>query len=127
MCKNSVLVISNPKTSKKDEQAYVQTARNEILSSGKTLKDGEFKVDINLVDHNGHIDYQSKKGSHIKRIVFDLEGHRDEGKIISNIKRGLSRVNKAENPLFMRISTGDNLHGCKSISKLKHATSDFEN
>lgn len=121
------MVVSNSKTSKKDEQAYVQTTRNEILSSGKTLNDGEFKVDINFVDQNGHIDYQSKKGSHIKRIVFDLAGHRDEGKIIGNIKRGLSKINKAENPLFMRLSSSDNLHGCKSISKFKHTTYDFEN
>jgi hypothetical protein len=125
MCKNSIVVVSAQKASKKDEKNYIQTTRNEILSSNRTLKDGEFKIEVNFVDHNGHIDYQSKKGSHVKRIVFDLAGHREEGRIIGNIKRGIAKVNKVENPLLLRISTGENLHGCKTISKLKYATYDF--
>lgn len=125
MCKNSIVVVTTKKPSKKDDMAYVQQTRNEILSSGKSLKDGEFKIDVNFVDHNGHIDYQSKKGSHIKRIVFDLYGDRNEKEIIAKVKKGLDKVNKAENPLMLRISSGENLHGCKSISKFKHAIYDF--
>jgi len=119
MCKVCVTIISTPKISKKDEHSYVQETRKQILSSNKTLKDEKFKVDINFVDHNGHIDYQSKKGSHIKRIVFDLGGHRDEEKIINNVKKGLAKVNKEENPLLIRVGSGENLHGCKSVSSFK--------
>jgi hypothetical protein len=125
MCKNAIIVVSTPKTSKRDEKAYVQTVRNEILSSQRSKGGKEFKVEVNFVDHNGHIDYYSKKGSHIQRVVFDLRGHRSEEKIIKNIKRGLEKVNKAENPIFMRFDSGQDLHGCKSISNMKHATYDF--
>ncbi len=125
MCRNSVLVVTTKRPSKQDENTYAQEVKKEIFSSGKTLKDGEFKVEVSFIDHNGHIDYQSKKGSHIKRVVFDLGGFRDEGKTIANVKKGLAKVNKVENPLMLRISTGDNLHGCKSISKLKHVACDF--
>jgi len=127
MCKNCIVVVSTPKMSQKDTRDYIQMSKREILSSCKTLPNGEeFKVEINFVDKNGHIDYRSKKGSHIKRVVFDLEGHREEEKIIGNIKKGLSKVNKVENPLLMRVSTatGD-LHGCKNVSKMKHATCHF--
>jgi hypothetical protein len=125
MCKNSVIVVSTPKTSKRDEKAYAQTVKNEILSSQRSKGGKEFKVEINFVDHNGHIDYHSKKGSHIQRIVFDLGGHRNEDKIIKNIKRGLEKVNKANNPLYMRFDSGADQHGCKSISKMKYASYDF--
>lgn len=123
MCKNAIVVISTPKQSKKEEAAYAQSVKREILSSQKEEK--EFKVDVNFIDHNGHINYQSKKGGHMKRIIFDLGGHRNEDKIIKNIKRGLEKVNKANDPLYMRFDSGSDQHGCKSISKMKYASYDF--
>ena len=126
MCKNCVLVVSTPKLSKRDTMDYIQESKKEILSTGKTLPNGEeFKIDFAFIDRNGHVDYQSRKGCHIKRIVFDLAGHRDEGKIIGNIKKGLSRVNREENPFFMRVHAGDDSHGCKSIPKIKHSVCHF--
>lgn len=128
MCKNSVVVISSSKASKKDEQAYIQETRREILSSGKKIKDGELKVDINFIDHNGHIDYQSKKGSHIKKVVFDFSGHRDESKIIAHIKKGLSKVNKVPDPVYLRVANdGINHDGCVNILKIKHAVTHENN
>lgn len=126
MCKNAIIVVSTPKTSKRDEKTYVQSVRNEILGAQKEFHGNkEFKVDINFVDHNGHIDYQSKKGSHVKRVIFDLGGHRNEEKIIKNVKRGLEKVNKANDPLYMRFDSGADQHGCKSISKMKHSICNF--
>jgi hypothetical protein len=115
MCKDCTFVIGHHQPEKEDELSYKKKVRNSCLTPGKR----DHKVDIICLSQKGEVDLRSKKGAHIKKVVFDIAGHPNEASIISNIKRGLSKVNKEPNPVFLRVSTDDIYHeGCFKISKI---------
>lgn len=116
MCKDCTFVIGPHQAKKEDELSYKKKVRNSYLTPGKR----DHKVDIICLSPKGEIDLSSKKGAHIKKVVFDIAGHPNEANIISNIKKGLSKVNKEPNPIFIRVAKDSVVHdeGIIKVSKI---------